>query len=970
MTPRNEWLPLSGRMSHFPRRDVRGFRLWVLELESREAAGSLLNPLLPDPFLGLIDLPQASGFAPPTESISQPAERWLTRPTAWLPPQWPIEETQPKVVIQSACPDARGVAARFGLSDDLFGGVVSPASLPATNPISSANRASVGSNEAFFTPSAVSAQIVGTVPEAPESQPQLPGAASAVVNYDTLDEPIPNEAPQAYDDEITVSEDESIVFDPTVNDTDPDEGDELLVSSVQAETDHGRTFWEEGGLIRYIPNPNYENTSGQPYYTDDTFTYTVTDGVDESTATVYVAVTAVNDAPQAANDAGIFINTMYEYPYGDPESIFQYQPSYNPYLVINDRDYDGGTTQLTVQSGDVILTDVNGNPTKGVVSVLTNGSYTWGGPKGWTGETSFKYRSSDSQGGKSEWVTVKLIASRSSEGTGSVSATADIVAVGDGPDTGNVLTNDSGSFVVLNTQPSSGRLTKFGFDGAVEFLSDHTRSEPTFTYTLFNTNGRVRATAEVETTAVNLTAWHGQYKAATGSQPESKPVGELNEGLGFAGNFLIPVFKASGAFTVGNFNDSDADGLIDSADNEVDGPVNVNYAGSGEVDLIRITMKKPAPIEQKQVTLKITQPAAGIAPPRVWKEQRKGGQQNLVTLTNNMASFAVDDNFPTALWVELRGVSESLRDFKIEMSYDMATDSVGATAIWTKHNPNASHAWPDGYFMNSNNDPALRMVGGLRELPEDADARIMKSIFIDRGRSLGLSTTPVLLGIGRYRMINSEVSKFTVLPSGLTPYTMLNIVKFDITRSFESKGKNTYQGNNGPVSTPWDDKWPTWIDTAIDEPPAPYIQTDNDVDLRYNSGTGIRSTDNMYSWDAPGFKDYAATAAGAMAWSGSAKAIVRWTDSLTRDNFFDFVRIRIGSAWLGGPGLEGSRSSVFYAWSNMQRLREDPPAVGGVYHMKRVNELVVAGIPIPDAIIENRIEKGHIDVAVPGGGVS
>lgn len=475
-------------------------------------------------------------------------------------------------------------------------------------------------------------------------------------------------------------------------------------------------------------------------------------------------------------------------------------------------------------------------------------------------------------------------------------------------------------------------------------------------YTVYSKNGLAKDATEVQTTQVNLTAWHGQYKAASGGQPESKPVGELNEGLGFVGNFLIPMVKASGAFTVGNFNDSDVDGLIDSADNDPDGQHNTVSPGSGEVDLIRIVMQKPAQIPQEKVMLKITQPE-GIPAPRVWKEQRKGGNQNLVQLTNNMASyevaFEVDGTFPPALWVELRGVSATLRDFKIEMSYNKATDSVGATAIWTKHNQEAAHRWTDGYFMASGN--------GENALPPEADASGFRTAFIQSGSKLGKTDVyTVIPAAGNnpamYSILNVQVSKFQMQPSGLTPYVVAKVLWIDTTRS-----ESTRWFGNSVEMTP--SSYLPWPDIGNDDK----RDDTEDNDMRYQNGRA--STDFVFSIDAPGLKPwYSYTKMGPddPKPSGvySQLGDIPIGDYTHRMNMLDFVRIRFDGPFVeSNPpahrGVLGSRSSVFYQWHSLTRLEAAKPA-GQSWTLERQDGAQV---------VENRIAVAHLkDLTQPGGG--
>src|SRR5207244_2131784 len=78
------------------------------------------------------------------------------------------------------------------------------------------------------------------------------------------------------------------------NDTDVD-GDALTVSSV-TQGAHGTVVINADGTLRYTPAPNFNGS--------DAFSYTISDGNGgSSTASVSVSVAAVNDAPQAADDA-------------------------------------------------------------------------------------------------------------------------------------------------------------------------------------------------------------------------------------------------------------------------------------------------------------------------------------------------------------------------------------------------------------------------------------------------------------------------------------------------------------------------------------------------------------------------------------------------------------------------------------------------------------------------------------------
>lgn len=963
MTPRNEWLPVSGRTSNLLRRTPLSFPLRVTLLESREAAGALLNPLLPDPFLGLNDLPQATGFATPTEAISPPVERRLTRDDAWLPAQLPIEAEQSEVVIRSLNPASESSVSRFELSDDSFGVVLRSVSPLAIRAVAASNPVSVGSRMAFFEPSATTDLNVGVPRPVSTPEPVLPGS-KVVVNSVTVDEPIPNEAPVAVNDVVTVAEDSSVVFDPTTNDTDPDTADKLWVKSVQSETDYGRTYWEDGGLIRYIPNPNYQNTSGSGSQSKDTFTYTVTDGVAEATATVTATVTSVNDGPAAANDVGVFTNPALQYPQAYPGPELTYTPSGNRSVFVNDRDYD---SVVGLSVGPTKMSDEKGVATVGTVTVHPDGTFLWSGPKTFSGASAFQYQAKDNEGGLSDWVTVKLLVNAPGATDGPVDAVADLLAVGDGPDQGNVMTGaggqDTGSFVVLDSQPNGGRLAGFGFDGAVKYLSDFTRAETSFTYTVFSTNGLAKDAAVVQTTAVNLTAWHGQYKAPAGANPGSKPVPELSEYAPFGagssalgGTTILPIFKPYGAFTVANLNDSDADNTQDSIDNDVPVRAGAAYAGSGELDLMKLVLSKPALVPgQNNVTLTVTSSSTpGVVPAvMLWKVPTKGNQPVPFDAQGKVA-IPVDNAFPNELWLEFGGVSINAADVTIKMEYNGASDSVSATGIWTQNAPTVS-GWPDGYFMNAG-----------AALPADVDATGIKTLFAQNGAMFGevnnkaTGLNVIINGVPVPRMVttNLELSKFTTMPTGLTPLVALGIVSVDVTRTTEVQAaiiSPTFAKNPVVVTN----LRPLWLDVANDE--TPQASSDNDNDLWGNGSP----TDNLYSIDGPGLPRWYSTAAGVKTFDPNPANEYIVADFVARQNFFDFVRIKTGSqTWTAGPsaGVQGSRSSVFFTWHSLTHLRTTPPAGGVGWTTNRFNDPVT-----PAGKTENEIAPGLIDVTVIGG---
>lgn len=96
-----------------------------------------------------------------------------------------------------------------------------------------------------------------------------------------------NDGPTAVDDLAAAYEDELIFIDVLANDLDPDVQDSHQIVSAQAAS--GAMVSIVDGQISYQGNADYSGT--------DTITYTMTDGLAQSTATATVEVAAVADAP-------------------------------------------------------------------------------------------------------------------------------------------------------------------------------------------------------------------------------------------------------------------------------------------------------------------------------------------------------------------------------------------------------------------------------------------------------------------------------------------------------------------------------------------------------------------------------------------------------------------------------------------------------------------------------------------------
>ncbi|HEY0994235.1 MAG TPA: cadherin-like domain-containing protein, partial [Kofleriaceae bacterium] len=238
---------------------------------------------------------------------------------------------------------------------------------------------------------------------------------------------------------------------------------------------HGTATLNSNGSFTYTPTANYNGS--------DSFTYKANNGArDSGAATVALTVTAVNDAPQAANDsAGVNANA-------GATAIA---------VLANDSDVDGDT--LTISS---VTQPANGT----VVITAGNTGLTFQPNPGFTGTTSFTYTISDGHAGTATaTVTVTVTANippTAVDDTATVTEDASAAAIA-------VLSNDSdGNDDALTissvTQPANGAVviasgTSLTFQPAANF-----NGTTSFTYTISDgRGGTATATVTVTVTPVN-----------------------------------------------------------------------------------------------------------------------------------------------------------------------------------------------------------------------------------------------------------------------------------------------------------------------------------------------------------------------------------------------------------------------------------------------------------------------------------
>ncbi len=310
-----------------------------------------------------------------------------------------------------------------------------------------------------------------------------------------------NDAPIAFDDSETATQDTAHSFDPRGNDTDVD-GDVLSVTGVTQGT---------SGAVAFTAN-DVTYTANTGFTGSDSFTYTIGDGNGGTdTATVSMTVNFVNTPPVATDDT---MNLPEDTPTTqDPR--------------VNDNDANGHALTITgVSQG------TNGS----VTFTGTNLSYT---PDiNWNGSDSFTYTIDDGNGG-------------ADSGTVSVN----VSAVNDNPtalnDTQSTDQNSAKTFNPRNNDtdvdgdPLTVTAVTQGSNGSATFTASNVTYTPnagftgsdSFTYTISDGNGGS------DTATVNMTV--------NASAPNTPPV---------ANNDSIVVFDGGQRTFNPRANDSDADG--------------------------------------------------------------------------------------------------------------------------------------------------------------------------------------------------------------------------------------------------------------------------------------------------------------------------------------------------------------------------------------------------------------------------
>ncbi len=438
----------------------------------------------------------------------------------------------------------------------------------------------------------------------------------------------------------------------------------------------------------------------------------------------------------------------------------------------------------------------------------------------------------------------------------------------------------------------------------------------------------------------------------------------IYNGQGVATPVADAVEETLGAFTVTNWNDSDNDNVQDDAD--WDGV-------AGEVDLMRLIVKKPAAAIMGFLTLTVS-PTASL-----WFESSKDNQ---LPIDDSQAAYLDASDFAAGdveLWVEITSPSTLVRDVDIVADYQGLTDRVTATGIWSEMDEmytdgarstatsgsgnqivvasgaeftagNWVHIFDDGSWQHH---VIVNVTGNTLLLDDNLETSInggeivrqgyweevnksnMLLSFEQRGNIPGFGGADVdgaFLGV-RSHFYNSMAMRFVLTPAGIGDVIKnhpASGIVVDITRQREEFGFQLATPTTEPIQV-GDESFPTG-DIPNDDSPF-NGQQDEDTDL-FVTDTGT-VLDYVFSRDMPGKKTE--NTGGIHQW------VFRW-------NFKEFVRIKLNGQAFANQNdvVEGSRSSFKSLWHSRMDLVDDG---NGVWER---NPMFTA--------TGNLIGEGHIDL--------
>jgi len=389
-------------------------------------------------------------------------------------------------------------------------------------------------------------------------------------------------------------------------------------------------------------------------------------------------------------------------------------------------------------------------------------------------------------------------------------------------------------------------------NGSVTFTEDAITYTPdldyvgveAFVYTITDGHGAsVAATVIMTVVNINLTIYDGQYGA---------PVSESLE-------------ETRGAFTVANLNDTDGDGVQDSADPQVD-PMG-SGKGVPEWDLMELRIDKPTVDRGGAVVLDVNPAHYRI---RLWESATKGTE---VPIDLYGEVHIPTSQLPKTVYVEALEGSTALRDMQITAAYEeipgtIVTDTVAMTGIWATVGP-VEHDTKTVTELLAQGTP-------WHDMPTPPRDQLYAL-----GGFGGSGLRPVTVVYGVRNLILMRVA---VQPAS-DQYAAYDVF-FDVTQ--RSDGHHWVLDSQNVILKHEQKAFPISNETPNDDP------ADNSATDEPDSGGA------MYFIDAPG-------------WPNEPAADERWY--VMRASFETFVRVGIGvGADPSGDVWSGSRASEKYEW--------------------------------------------------------
>ncbi len=301
------------------------------------------------------------------------------------------------------------------------------------------------------------------------------GTAAATV---TITVASVNDTPDAVDNAYATDEDTAVsgnvIVDNTGAGVDSDlDGDALMVSG-NTEPANGAVVVNGDGSFTYTPDANYNGS--------DSFTYTVTDGNGGSdTATVVITIAAVNDDPDAADDAATTSEDT-------PVTVG---------VLGNDSDVDGDT---------LVTVTTAGGPANGSVVINPDGTVTYTPDANFHGVDTFNYTVMDNNGGTAA-ATVTITVTPVNDAPVAANDLAETDE--DTPVTISVLGNDGDldgdALQVVSAGPASNGTVVVNPDGSVTYApASNFCGADSFTYTVSDgAGGEAVASVTVVVNCVN-----------------------------------------------------------------------------------------------------------------------------------------------------------------------------------------------------------------------------------------------------------------------------------------------------------------------------------------------------------------------------------------------------------------------------------------------------------------------------------